>query len=70
MPIWERGEGDVCATLPFKTSKSLENYWKPEGFLRDFETKHWLRSKMHKHIKKRNKERPDVVYMLFAARTN
>ena len=23
---------------------------------------------MHKHIKKRNKERPDVVYMLFAAR--
>ena len=36
MQIWERGEGDMCATLPFKTSKSLENYWKPEGFLRGF----------------------------------
>ena len=26
----------MCATLPFKTSKCLENYWKPEGFLRGF----------------------------------
>ena len=37
MPIWEWGKGDVCATLPFKTSQELRKLLEARGlFSRGF----------------------------------